>query len=389
MAMAKRTKTINRSRILREIWINQEISRIDIARNLHLDKSTISHNIHELLELGVVDEVSEGDSGPQGGRRPVIIKFNKHFGCVLGIELRSDSFTAVAVDLEGKIIYSSFEKASIRGASLKEDFTGILNFLIKEIEQRKINILGIGVGLSGIINARDGIIKYSIPLEIVHDYAFYDKITSNFDIPIFIDNDANACVWGELAFHRQKDLKDFLFLLLEIHDIDPRKKHLCDRISVGIGLVINGNVHYGRDFSAGEFRSLLRNDTSIGQFSLNAEEQNSIESDENIQMRFFHELGAHVGLLVNTFDLTHVILGGYFEHYDGEVLKIFEEEIKKNWAYSDLYKIKKHIWFSSFGDQAVAYGAGGMVLNKLFTDFELMEEVSSLQNILDRFGVYT
>lgn len=387
MALLKRTKVINRSRIMREIWINREISRIDIARSLGLDKSTISNNVNELLEMGVIVESSEGASGPQGGRKPVHIKLNKTYGCVLGIELRPDCYTAVAVDLEGEILYSKFEKIEVTGATLKNEFLKIVEMLKAELERKNINLLGVGVGVSGVVNSRDGIIKYSIPLEIVESYEFYKEIASGFDVPVFIDNDANACVWGELAFHRRKDLKDFIFLLLELREYDPEGTRLCDRIGVGVGLVINGNVHYGHDYSAGEFRSIYRHDKSLGQFSLTEDEQMVLEEDSEVRQKFLRELGAHVGLLVNTFNLTHIILGGYFEKYDQEVFQIFEEEIKKNWPYPYPYEVKKNIWLSSFGDQAVAYGAAGMVLNKLFSDLEIMEETDGLRNIHEEFGV--
>ncbi len=373
MAAIKRTKIINRARIMREIWINREISRVEIARSLGLDKSTISNNVNELLDMSVIIESSEGASGPQGGRKPVHIKLNKHFGCVLGIEIRPESFTAVAVDLEGEVLYSRYEKINISQGSFVENFGEIVALLSQELERKKISLLGIGLGVSGVVNSQAGIIKYSIPLEITESFDFYKEIAGRFDVPVFIDNDANACVWGELAFHRRKDLKDFIFLLLEFRDFDPALHNSCDRVGVGIGLVINGNVHYGHDFSAGEFRSIARHEKSIGQFSLTEDEQRVVEEDEETRQKFLHELGSHVGLLVNTFNLTHIILGGNFERYDQEVIRIFEEEIKRNWPYPYPYEVKKNIWLSSFGDQAVAYGAAGMVLNKLFSDLEIME----------------
>ena len=47
--MIKRNRVLNTSRVLRDIWVNQETSRIQIARNLDLDKSTISSIVTELL----------------------------------------------------------------------------------------------------------------------------------------------------------------------------------------------------------------------------------------------------------------------------------------------------------------------------------------------------
>jgi len=381
MALFKRTKIINRSRIMREIWINREISRVEIARSLGLDKSTVSNNIGELLDIGVVVESSEGEAGPQGGRKPVNIKLNKKFGCVIGIEIRPESYTAVVVDLEGEILFSRYEKIRVSGENLIEEFTKTVDLIREEMNRKKIDLLGIGVGISGVVNSREGLIKYSIPLEIVDEYRFIEKASKLYGVPIFIDNDANACVWGELAFHRRKELKDFIFLLLELRENDPQNSRLADKIGVGIGLVINGQVHYGIDYSAGEFRSIERHENSVGQFSLTAEEQRVVESDARVRAKFLHELGRHVALMVNTFNLSHVILGGYFERYDQDVFHIFEEEIRANWPYPYPYDIDHNIWLSSFGDKAVAYGAAGMVLNKLFTDLELMEDSNTLKTI--------
>ncbi|MFO7730577.1 MAG: ROK family transcriptional regulator [Spirochaetia bacterium] len=372
----KRTKVINRSRIMREIWVSRETSRIEIARNLDLDKSTISNNVNELLELGIIIESTEGSSSPQGGRKPVHIKLNKNYGCVLGIEMTPDSYTAVAVDLEGEIVYSKFEKAGISGKNFKEKFQEITAALRQELVAKNLKLLGIGVGVSGVVNSKNGVIKYSIPLKISKDYRFYKKIAGEVDVPVFIDNDANASVWGELAFHRRKELKDFIFLLLEVRDREYEQKNAYDSIGVGVGLVLNGNVHYGHDYSAGEFRSIFRHEDSIGQFSLTAKEQQLVREDKDMWHKFLHELGAHIALIVNTFNLTHIILGGQFERYDQDVAAILEEEIKKNWPYPYAYEVRKNIWLSAFGDQAVAYGAAGMVLNKLFSDLEILEDYS-------------
>jgi hypothetical protein len=68
-----------------------------------------------------------------------------------------------------------------------------------------------------------------------------------------------------------------------------------------------------------------------------------------------------------------VILGGAFEQLGDHVIDVLESEIKKNWPYPYPYQVKQNIWYSSFGDRAVAYGSAGMVLNTLFSDLEVME----------------
>jgi predicted NBD/HSP70 family sugar kinase len=373
---------------MREIWMRRETSRVEIAKSLGLDKSTISNNVNELLEMGVIVESSEGNASPQGGRKPVHITLNPHYGCVLGLELRPDCYTAVTVDLEGEIIYSRFEKIRISTTNLAEKFLEIVKSLSAELENKNISLLGIGVGISGVVNAHEGIIKFSAPFNITEETDFHSLVSPHLNVPVFIDNDANACVWGELAFHRRKDLKDFIFLLLEFWDYDPEVNTVCNRTGVGVGLVINGSVHYGSHYSAGEFKSIYMREGSVGQFSLTEEEQMKVQEEEQMREKFLRELGAHVALLVNTFDLSHVILGGYFEHYDQQTIKIFLEEIEKNWPYASLLKNKTDIWFSSFGDQAVAYGAAGMVLNTLFSDLEAHEGKGLKRNFRNGIVVF-
>ncbi|MGE0074274.1 MAG: ROK family protein [Sphaerochaetaceae bacterium] len=384
----KRTKFINNSRIMREIWLQRETSRVEIARNLGLDKSTISLAVNDLIEKGVIVETAEGNSGPQGGRKPVIIKLNKTYGCVLGVEFRPGSYTAVLVDMEGEVQSNRIGRFETHGESLATILVATLQSLVYELEASKIHLLGIGVGISGVVNAQEGIIKYSEPLGITTDFDFHEEVAQQFDIPVFVDNDANACVWGELAFHRRKELRDFIFLLLEFRDFNPLKDAVCNRISIGIGLVINGNVHYGHQYSAGEFRSLFRTKESVGQLSLTEDDHRKVLEDATVMERFLRELFANVGLIVNTLNLSHIILGGAFEELGDHTKDILEEEIIKNWPYPYPYDVKQHIWYSSFGERAVAYGAAGMVLNTLFGDMEVMEGRNHTINLRSNLMVF-
>ncbi len=368
MAQLKKNRIINTSRVMREVWIHKEISRIQIAKNLGLDKSTISSIVAELLGIGLVKETAEGEAGPQGGRKPVYLTLNRSYGCVLGVELRPEAYNAVAVDLEGNVLYSKFELLQSRGDNLAENFLEVTGRLREEIARTGIPLLGIGVGLSGVVNPHKGIIRYSIPLLIVEPFDFQARVAAGYDLPLFLENDANACAWGELAFHRVKRLQDFLFLLVEFRDIRDRTR-FHEKTAVGMGIVINGRVHYGQAYSAGEFRSALCTEECRGQFSLSEEEAFRIEADPQVLRRFIRELSRNVAMMVNTFNLSHVFLGGDIERYRREVHAVLSEEIQRNWPYPD--EVRCRIRFSSLGDKAVAFGAAGMVLHHLFADLNV------------------
>jgi predicted NBD/HSP70 family sugar kinase len=372
MAQIKRSRLLNTSRVMREIWINKHISRIQIAKNLGLDKSTISSIVAELLGDGIIREHAEGEAGPQGGRKPVYLTLNRSYACVLGIEFRPESYNAVAVDLEGEVLYSKFELIQLYGANFKEVFFDVTSRIRDELGRIDVPLLGIGIGVSGVVDPQKGIIRYSIPLQMEGEYDFRRQISEHYDLPLFLENDANACAWGELAFHRIKNLQDFLFLLVEFRHVKDRE-HFHEKTAVGIGIVINGRVHYGHRYSAGEFRSTYCTLENKGQFSLTEEEAYRIEEDPEILQRFIRELAKNTALIVNTFNLSHVFLGGDIERYKKQVHAVLTEEIEKNWPYPDEVRCK--IRFSSLGDKSVAYGAAGMVLHRLFADVGISERV--------------
>jgi predicted NBD/HSP70 family sugar kinase len=372
VAKLKSSRFVNSSRVLRDIWIHKETSRIQIARNLSLDKSTVSTIISELIRIGIVHETAEGEAGPQGGRKPVGLMLNRSYGCVVGIEVRPESYNAVAADLDGSVIYSKFELVSVSGANLREVLVEVADRVRAELKRTGVPLLGIGVGVSGVVDPQRGLIRYSIPLQIGEPYDFNAAIARDYDLPMFVENDANACAWGELAFHRSRSLRNFLFVLVEFRDVHDRGR-IHERTGVGMGVVIGGRVHYGRDFSAGEFRSVFRTPANKGQFSLTEEEAFRLEEDPAVLTRFFRELSRNIAMLVNTFNLDHVFLGGDIERYEREIQPVLAEEIQFNWPYPG--GVRCDIRFSSLGDKAVAYGAAGMVLHRLFADHDIAQSI--------------
>lgn len=379
MAKLKSTRFINASRVLRSIWIHKDTSRIQIARDLNLDKSTISSIISELLRIGIVSETAEGEAGPQGGRKPVGLTLNRAYGCVVGIEMRPESYNAVAVDLEGSVIYSKFELVQVSGANFRAVFLDVASRVREELKRTGVPVLGMGVGVAGVVDTQRGLIKYSIPLQMTEAFDLRTSIAEEYDLPLFVENDANACAWGELVFHRRRGLRDFLFVLVELHHLQDRSR-IIERTGVGLGIVIGGRVHYGRDYSAGEFRSVFRTHGDKGQFSLSPEETFRIEEDPAIFSRFVRELARNIAMLVNTFNLAHVFLGGDIERYEREIQPVLAEEIQFNWPYPG--QVQCAISFSSLGEKAVAYGAAGMVLHRLFADLDIAESIGRLVPVL-------
>ena len=353
--------TVNIPRILRTIWLNKGISRIEIAKMLNIDKSTVTNIVTKLIKVGIVKSIAEGQASPVGGRKPIHLAIKKDFGSVLGFEIQPDSYKAIITNLEGEIIDTKFGNFNIS----KDNFISEITEIIKNISKKiPLPLIGIGIGLPGIINSDKGIIYKSILLDIFDDFNFYEEINNKIKIPIFIENDANCCAWGELSVHKDENLKNFIFLLMEFRENELIKKGLGG-IAVGLGVVLDGKVYYGSNYSAGEFRSIFTVPFGFNQFSLTKKETIKIKKDKNIFIKFIKELSKNIALIVNTLSISHLFYAGTKIDFQNEIVPIFMQTIKDNWSYKN--QIECIIKESSMHEMAVAYGACGMILERVFS----------------------
>jgi predicted transcriptional regulator len=79
--------------VLRLIWQIKGISRIEIAQQLGIDKSTVTKNRLVLEEIGIIRGFAQGCAGPQGGRKPIQLEIVPDFGAALGIEITTKDFS--------------------------------------------------------------------------------------------------------------------------------------------------------------------------------------------------------------------------------------------------------------------------------------------------------
>ena len=64
MGTPRRTRLINSSRIIHRLWIEDELSRADLASRLGLNRSSVSNIVADLMQRGIVRENKIIDPGP-------------------------------------------------------------------------------------------------------------------------------------------------------------------------------------------------------------------------------------------------------------------------------------------------------------------------------------
>ena len=352
---------LNISRVLRLIWQIKGISRIEIAQQLGVDKSTVTKIVASLEEIGIIRAFAQGNAGPQGGRKPIQLEISPEFGAAVGIEINPDGFLVTIVNLHG-IILGSFQENKVF-TSIYDAFDAAIDLVSPHIDVLNIPILGIGVGIPALVNTETGTINQSIPLMIYEPIEFCSLAKAKYDTPVYIENDARCGCLAEITLRHGIDVENALFLLAEIRKIT---RESSKNLSVGFGFILNGQTFYGTDFASGEFRSIMWEDGNSGQFQSNDISQDRIGQDLSVTGSVFNELAAHVALLVNLLNLNHVFLGGLPEDLTAVLIHLINEEIQRKWPYTRWGK-KCDVTPASIGKEAVAYGAAGHCLQRFFS----------------------
>lgn len=364
------------TRVLRTVYLNQGLSRIEISKHLDLNKSTVSKIVSILEEIGIVETAAVGDAGPTGGRRPLHLRIRPDWGCVMGVEIQTEAFTLVGINLQGDVFFSHTEPFDLRRTNLVAAFVEIVRRFHGTLENTGMPVIGIGVGLPGFVDPVRGVLRASMPFEHYEEIAFVaeSRRRLGLSIPIMVDNDANCGCWGELAFRYSSRPKNFLFVLGELrkHTIEMDDHRI---MALGLGLVLNGRVHHGEDYSAGEFRSILYKPHQINQFSISDVQAKKFLQDPETDMMIVEELSRHIAFLINILNLRKVVIGGPMEILADEIRSAVARFVRTNWAYPE--DVKCDLEVSRLGEQAVAYGAAGMYLEHLI-------EVPSVAGSTDR-----
>ncbi len=372
MPIARRTRIINSSRVIRELWVTGSMSRAALAKSLDMNKSSMTAIVEELLRFNVIREGATMKPGPKGGRKATELYLNKDWFYVLGLELRADSYTAVAIDIHGNVLFKKTEKKGIRAEGFVDAFIRLVDLLLKDLAFLNRPLMGIGVGFSGIVDSEKQIIHKSISLEFHSPFDFGRSIANRYDFPVILENDANCGAWGEVVLHRSQQLKNFIFLLLEFwtHYSDDKGR---PRPNIGLGMGFGGKIYHGSNWSAGEFRSILNTDTSNSeQIKLPSPDSAwDITEDEEALDSYVTELCRHIAFLINTLDIGNVFIGGDTSQVESFFIRALERELKNNSLSHTAPSCS--IEFSSLGSLAVSFGAAALVLDRILMNLEPLD----------------
>ncbi len=135
----------------------------------------------------------------------------------LGIDLGGTKIAAALVSEAGEVLaHRSLPTDAGQGqAAVIGRMVRLSNELIQEAGQRSLNLLGLGVGSPGLVDAINGTVFNAVNLgwQEVH---LADELTDRlqWSLPVWVQKDGNALAIGEYVFGAARDCPDFLYLSL-------------------------------------------------------------------------------------------------------------------------------------------------------------------------------
>lgn len=157
-------KRQNRLTVFEIIKNQQPISRASIAKQTGMSPTTVSRIVGELTEEGYLLDSEQVSSGL--GRKSTLIGMMDASVLSVGVELDRSLMSIGIVDLQGQLICSSqFPRTPDESPDRTlERIHEAIEQLFQQHVIDRTRIVGIGVGLPGIVNNKEGIVVFSVQL---------------------------------------------------------------------------------------------------------------------------------------------------------------------------------------------------------------------------------
>lgn len=215
------------------------IARAEISRLIGLNIVTVTSYIDQYIKKGVIKEV--GIDVSSGGRKPTLVDLNPAAIYLIGVGLNVVDMIAVLCNLKGEIVFSVKKERPLKaGEALVREMTHLVEELIQKSKVDTAKVHGIGIGIPGIFNRDTSTVRWPVGLldeDLSITVSIHGIFEDKFGIPTFVDNDANAAVFGEECYGKGLGVQHAIYLYS----------------GNGCGFMINGQIYRGANGCAGEW----------------------------------------------------------------------------------------------------------------------------------------
>jgi predicted NBD/HSP70 family sugar kinase len=385
-------RRINRSRVLRHIYLDRSVSRQELSQLTGLSSGTVTNVVTELLQDGIVVEAGVEES--QGGRPRSILTINTNYGYFLGVEIGETLTRIELFDLTlrklGAAAYPLALDESEPEQVVEQIHRGV-GALLAESSVTPDNVIGVGVGVGGVVELAEPVSVY-LPSWGWRNVPLGTLLQERLCMPIYLDNAAKAMAQAESLFGAGQGIDHVAVLLVGT--------------GIGAGIMAHGSLYRGAINGAGEWghtcmeldgrlcrcgshgcleayagapgiierlrevepqsRLLQSND----QHSTLAAIVDAARQGEPAATRLLkdtaHYLGAGIANLINLFNPQLILLGGWAGLQIGEYILPELHKFVERYTLKQLLSVTR-IDLCQLGQDAVPMGAATLGLEQFLT----------------------
>jgi glucokinase len=151
----------------------------------------------------------------------------------VGIDIGGTKVAAGVVDTDGQVL------AVVRRRTPSHDPGHIADVVVEIVGQLRVehDVAAVGIGAAGFVDANRETVLFAANLA-WRDAPIHADISARLDLPVVVENDANAAAWGEYRFGAGQGETDLVVLTIGT--------------GIGAGLILGGELYRGRYGIAGE-----------------------------------------------------------------------------------------------------------------------------------------
>jgi predicted NBD/HSP70 family sugar kinase len=223
-------------KIINYLDVTGNITIAELTKELNISAPKITNIIAELIEDGLIKDYGKVDS--TGGRRASLYGLVSESCFFIGVDIKKYYINIGLIDFKKNLVTIE-EKIPYTLQNSVEAYNELIDIIKKFIENisiEKQKILAVGINLSGRVNHTTG---YSYSFFHFHEEPLSQTIEQTIGIRTFLENDSRAMAYGEFCSGIVNTEKNVLFVNMDY--------------GVGLGILIDGKIYYGKSGFSGEF----------------------------------------------------------------------------------------------------------------------------------------
>lgn len=390
-------RKLNTAIVLDTLRRSAPLSRAELSFQTGLNRSTVSSIVNSLIDGGFVQETDLQNS--KLGRPGMLLMLNPKGGFAIGIEIGVDFISAILTDFTAQVLWRQrvVTDPGMQQIDIIERAGSLTQEALKTGLAQGLRPLGIGIGLPGLVDINQGKLVLAPNLH-WSNVPFRLLWTQNFNLPVFVENEANAAALGEYYFGVARGVENFIYL--------------SAGVGLGSGILIDGKLFRGSAGYSSEVGHMMVDpggelcgcgkrgcwETLVGPRAVMRRVQNTLQSgaqsimcdlvegdlqrlnfevvieaarqSDPVAIAALQEVGRNLGIgvanLVNIFNPELVVLGGALNLASPFLLPVMEQTVAENSLQPAFENLR--IAASAHGTDTCVMGAIALVLDDILRE---------------------